>query len=95
MLISTNYSGKDATPQQLQQGTIKRIHVNQHIIRRNAKEADIAKHEPPLTIKTSRRNYKGYRVIIEGPSSLVYEPEQPLPCGARVWIETTAAVVVV
>lgn len=70
---------------------LKRIHVNQHVIRRNRKES---RDDPPLAIKTSRQNVKAHRVEIAGPSTVVYSPDKPLACGARVWIETNADVVV-
>lgn len=69
---------------------IKRIHVNQHHIRANAKGADL----PVFTVKTYKDNIKGDEVHISGPSSVVYRPDKPLACGAKVWIETTAPVVV-
>jgi hypothetical protein len=66
---------------------IKRIHVNQHVMRSNRKNNS---DEPPLRIKTSRANVFAHEIEIQGPSSLVYSPAKPLSCGARVWIETTA-----
>lgn len=65
---------------------IKRIHVNQHHIRANSKGTDL----PVLTIKTSKGNVKCNRVEIHGPSTVVYSPDKPLACGAKVWIETDA-----
>ena len=73
----------------LQSGLLKRIHVNQHVIRRNARESQA---DPPITVKTSRVNLRASAVEIEGPSRVVYSPEKPLACGARVWIETDARV---
>ena len=70
---------------------IKRIHVNQHVIRRNRKTGEL---RPPLTVKTSRGNIVGHRVAIEGASEIVYMPDKPLSCGARVWVQTRAPVVV-
>jgi hypothetical protein len=70
---------------------LKRIHVNQHIIRRNRKTGESMS---PLTVKTSRGNYRADFVRIEGASEIVYSPDRPLSCGARVWIETRAPVVV-
>ena len=66
------------------------IHVNQHIIKRNAKNGT---HEPVLTVKQGRKNTYAHSVEILGPSRVVYSPDKPLNCGARVWIETTAPVV--
>lgn len=78
-------------------GKLTRIHVNQHIIKRNAKEQDTSKHEPPLTVKDYTDNRKGNTAIIcDGDGNevarVVYSPDKPLPCGARVWIETTTEV---
>lgn len=78
---------------------ITRIHVNQHIIRRNAKEQDASKHEPPLTVKDYQKNRKGTSAQIldrqgETVAEVVYSPDKPLPCGAKVWIETKHGVVV-
>ena len=71
---------------------IKRIHVNMHIIRSNSRRGSVR--EPPLSIKTSRSNIKAYRVDIQGPSTVVYSPDRPLACGARVWIETNASLLI-
>ena len=65
------------------------IHVNQHIIRRNAKSGD---REPVLTVKTYKSNDYGHEVAITGPCRVVYRPDDPLSCGARVWIETDSEV---
>lgn len=61
------------------------VHVNQHAIRRNIK-AD--KREPVLTVKTYKSNTYAHEVALHGPSKVVYSPDKPLSCGARVWIET-------
>ncbi len=66
-----------------------RIHVNQHNIKANAKGASL----PVLTVKTYRYNTKCNRVEILGSSTVVYSPDKPLACGAKVWIETTGEVV--
>ena len=68
-----------------------KIHVNQHVIKRNAKTGE---REPVLTCKTYKENTYGHEVIIKGPSKVVYSPEKPLPCGAKVWIETDGEVVI-
>lgn len=68
----------------------KRIHVNQHNVRANAKGADL----PIFTIKTYKKNVKTNKLRVDGPCELVYSPDKPLDCGAKVWIETTSPVVV-
>lgn len=74
---------------------LKRIHVNQHIIRAN-KKREPADREPPITVKAGRggKNQRANEVFIYGPSRVVYSPDKPLSCGATVWVETTAPVVV-
>ena len=67
---------------------LKRIHVNQHNIRANAKGASL----PVLTVKTYKENVTCNSVEILGPSRIVYSPDKPLSCGARVWIETESEV---
>lgn len=67
------------------------IHVNQHVIRKNAKTGE---RSPPLTVKTYKSNTLAHSVAIAGPCKVVYQPDCPLSCGARVWIETDAAVVI-
>ena len=62
-----------------------RIHVNQHKIRSN-KKYDL--NEPVITVKTSKSNTYGHEVEVLGPSKIIYSPDKPLSCGARVWIET-------
>jgi hypothetical protein len=68
----------------------KIIHVNQHVIRSNFKNGT---NDPVLTVKTYKSNDYAYEVEINGPCKIVYRPDDPLSCGARVWIETRAEVV--
>ena len=65
------------------------IHVNQHVIRSNARNGES---KPVLTVKQGKRNTYAREVVIDGPSKVVYSPDKPLGCGARVWIETTSPV---
>ena len=68
----------------------KRIHVNQHIIKRNGKTGE---RDPPLTCKTYKQNIKCKEVEILGACKVVYRPDKPLSCGAKVWIETDSEVI--
>lgn len=65
------------------------IHVNQHVIRKNTKENQ---RDPTITVKQGRSNTYAHEVVIDGPSRVVYSPDKPLSCGARVWIETESTV---
>ena len=66
-----------------------RIHVNQQKIRSNKKHN---LNEPVITVKTSKSNTYGHEVELLGPSKIIYSPDKPLSCGARVWIETEGEV---
>jgi len=61
------------------------IHVNQHNIKHNSKTGE---NKPVLTVKTYKDNTYAHEVIIKGPCRIVYSPDKPLSCGAKVWIET-------
>tara|TARA_R110000822_G_scaffold136229_1_gene273750 strand:+ start:328 stop:549 length:222 start_codon:yes stop_codon:yes gene_type:complete len=65
------------------------IHVNQHIIKSNAKKGE---NKPTLTVKTYKSNTYAHAVEILGASKVIYSPDSPLSCGAKVWIETTSEV---
>ena len=66
------------------------IHVNQHIIKSNTKRNE---RKPVLTCKTYKANDYAHEVLIYGQDSkiaakVIYSPDKPLSCGAKVWIET-------
>lgn len=70
---------------------LKRIHVNQHNIKANAKDGG---QRPTITVKTYKSNIYGHEVEILGSSKVIYRPNKPLNCGAKVWIETESEVIV-
>ena len=61
------------------------VHVNQHVIRSNGKTGE---RNPPLTVKTYKSNTYANEVHIKGDCKVIYSPDKPLSCGAKVWIET-------
>jgi len=67
------------------QNKIARIHVNQHVIKANAKNGE---NNPIFTIKQGGKNTYAFNVKVVGEMELVYSPDKPLSCGAKVWIET-------
>ena len=69
----------------------KKIHINMHVIRSNKKNGT---NDPVITVKTYKSNTYGHEVEILGKSKVVYSPDKPLSCGARVWIETDGEVLV-
>jgi hypothetical protein len=68
-----------------------KIHVNQAYIRHNRK-VESADRVPVFTVKTGKSNVYADGVTITGPSKVVYSPDKPLSCGARVWIETESEI---
>jgi hypothetical protein len=40
-----------------------------------------------ITVKTYKSNNYAHEVHINGKSKIVYSPDKPLSCGAKVWIE--------
>lgn len=78
---------------------MKRIHVNRNTIASNNKHG---RTNPPITVrlhsnaktKTPRKVLRGSTVEVLGPSTFVYRPETPLSCGAKLWVETTASVII-
>lgn len=69
----------------------KILHVNQHLIRANLKAKNAAL--PVLSVRTYKGVQNCFEAEIKGPSRLIYRPDKPLSCGARVWIETDSEVV--
>lgn len=70
-------------------GTIKRIHVNQHIVRTNVATGDDAH---SVTVQWKGKSYVARDVAIRGKSAVKQRMHKPLSCGARIWIETRAEV---
>ena len=71
---------------------IKRIHINQHIIKKNAKTGQRKK---CITVKTSKTNTYCHEVEIKGACRVVYRPDKPLKCGAKVWVEVESGIPIV
>lgn len=70
-------------------GTIKRVHVNQHVIRQNKKTG---KRNNVITVQWKNKSYPVQNLRIHGQSEVVYSPDKALSCGAHVWVETRAEI---
>lgn len=66
---------------------MKIIHINRNIIQQNAKHG---REEPVVRFEENGKVQYCMEVIIKGPSRMVYRPDKPRPCGAKLWIETDA-----
>lgn len=68
------------------------VHVNSNTIKSNVKWGERA---PPLTVRKGRHEIiaraQEIRLETDPPVLIRYSPDEPLPCGARVWVETEAA----
>ena len=67
----------------------KIIHINQHVIKKNSKTGE---RNPVITCKTYKDNTYCHELVITNHTRVIYRPDKPLPCGAKVWIETTEEV---
>jgi hypothetical protein len=68
---------------------LKIIHINRNIIQQNAKHSNS---EPVVRVEENGRVRYCMEVEIKGPSRMIYRPDKPRPCGAKLWIETDADV---
>ena len=65
------------------------IHINQHVIKKNNKTGE---RNPVITCKSGKSNKYGHEAIIfdrlgNEVARVLYRPDKPLSCGAKVWIE--------
>lgn len=67
---------------------MKIIHVYQQRIRSNIKAAPEDR-EPPVIIRDGKARTYANEISIDGPCKIVYSPDKPLGCGARLWIEVS------
>lgn len=68
---------------------VKIIHINRNIIQQNHKHN---RQEPVVRVEENGVVQYCMEVEIKGPSRMVYRPDKPRPCGAKLWIETDADV---
>jgi hypothetical protein len=73
---------------------MKILHVHQQRIRANIK-AEPADRLPPIILIEGKARRYAHSVEIHGPCRLVYSPDKPLSCGARLWISTDAEVEII
>lgn len=72
---------------------MKRVHVNQFMIKSNMKETDKKNRRPVITVQTSAGSIRANNVRLEGDSKVKYTPDNKLSCGASVYIETEDAII--
>jgi hypothetical protein len=75
-----------------QDGKMKKIiHINRNIIQQNEKHG---RKLPVCRIDMDGKTWYGSKIEILGPSEMIYSPDKPRSCGAKLWIETQADVVI-
>jgi hypothetical protein len=92
-VIIEGHRGPAGTWSKKRQPALTRIKVNRHNIEANKNKAKSAL-IPVISVVKRQENRYGYEAELTGPSRIVYRPEQPLSCGATLWIETVDEVVV-
>ena len=68
------------------------IHVNKPQIDCNRKQKT---NQPVITVRQGNRKTYCHLAEIKGSCRVVYQPDNPLPCGAKVWIEVVPDTVVI
>jgi len=74
---------------------LSKIHINSHNIKANIKGLNL----PVISVKSGKLNKYGNKVEILDNNGIViatviYSPQKPLSCGARVWIETNSPILI-
>ena len=69
----------------------KIIHTNRNIIQQNEKNGT---RFPVCRIDMDGKTWYGRKRDIHGPSKVVYSPDKPRSCGAKLWIETDSEVLI-
>lgn len=70
-------------------GCIKRIHVNQH----NLRKCMAGEKQYVFTVQYKGRAHPCNNLSLLGSSEAVNSIDKPLSCGARLWIQTTGGVI--
>ena len=68
---------------------MKIIHINRNVLQRNEKNG---RSEPIVRVEEKGVVTYCMEAVIKGPSRMIYRPDKPRPCGAKLWIETDAEV---
>ena len=66
-------------------------HINKNLKQSNDKHG---KTLPVCRVETAGKTWYGSAVDILGPSKMIYSPDKPRACGAKLWIETDSDVVI-
>lgn len=75
---------------------MKIIHINRNVIQQNAKrEREGLPCLPVCRVQEGSKVRYGMEVEIHGPSRMVYRPDAPLACGAKLWISTEAEITII
>ncbi len=61
------------------------VHINSNIIRQNIHKSK-QERQPAIAVRGKEKTYVHY-LEIPTPCRIIYDPDKPLDCGARVWIE--------
>ena len=67
------------------------IHINKNLKQSNDKHG---RSNPVCRVEVGGETLYGSRGDILGPSSMIYSPDKPRKCGAKLWIETDAEVII-
>ena len=81
--------GPEGTWRKRPQQALSIIHIWKQKLDRDRKENT---NSPVIAVRQGSRTKYCHSAVINGPSRIIYQPESPLSCGARLWIEVAANV---
>jgi len=67
------------------------IHINKNLKQSNDKHGRTV---PICRVEIRGKTLYGSAVDIQGPSKMIYNPDKPRKCGAKLWIETNSPVII-
>ena len=67
------------------------IHINKNLKQSNDAHGRTV---PICRVEIGGKTLYGSAVDIQGPSKMIYSPDKPRKCGAKLWIETNSPVII-
>ena len=82
--VTKGKRGPKGTWNQKRRTSLTRIHVNRKIFGFNKK---FGVNLPPISVRIGSKTYFCHQADIPAQARVVYKPNNPLPCGAVLWID--------
>lgn len=83
--IETTKKGQKGTWETVKKPQKTTVNINSNIIKQNIKRSK-EERQPAIAVRGKEKHYV-HELEIPVPCKIIYNPDKPLSCGARVWIE--------